>query len=70
MTSSPSAHPEHENEDQTLPVSESTQAMYRQLAIDTYQDDDVLIPCKAKVSASEYGAFVQAWVWVPAPDEA
>lgn len=69
MSDAPTAHSEHENEDQITPVSESTQAMYRQLAKDYYQNDDTLIHDDAPVSVSEFGAFVQAWVWVSAPDD-
>lgn len=38
--------------------------MFRDTAIDMYGSDDVNIDADAVVSIGEYGAFVQAWVWV------
>lgn len=33
-----------------------------------YASDDVEIDDDAKVSSSDLGAYVQAWVWVPYPE--
>ena len=33
-----------------------------------YASDDVEIDDDAKVSGSDLGAYVQAWVWVPYPE--
>ena len=45
---------------------------YRKRARELYakgSDDNVEIDDDAKVSVSDSGAFVQAWVWVPAETE-
>jgi|688.fasta_scaffold365912_4 hypothetical protein len=34
------------------------------VAIDKFMEDDVVIRNEAKVEASRYGAWVEAWVWV------
>jgi len=45
---------------------------YRELAMQQYADDDVMIEDDAVVSISDgaigHGAWVQAWVWVQNPD--
>lgn len=44
-------------------------ATYRELAIAKHQEDgEVEIDSNAIVSESDTGAYVQAWVWVDAPD--
>lgn len=34
-----------------------------------YASDDVEIDDDAKVSSSDLGVYVQAWVWVPYPEQ-
>jgi len=41
---------------------------YRSEAAATWADDDLQIDPEARVSASADGAWVAAWVWVPAPE--
>lgn len=42
-------------------------AVYLDLARER-EDDDLSFDEKPVISVSEDGAFVSAWVWVPAPD--
>ena len=44
----------------------ASDAQYREAARDEYGNDEIEIDDDAKVSPSEHGAFVQAWVWVKA----
>lgn len=39
---------------------------YRTAATESWEGDDIQIDNKAAVSESEDGAWVAAWVWVPA----
>lgn len=41
----------------------------RAMARDTYGSDDCEIDDNAVVSRGDDGAFVQAWVWVPYPEQ-
>jgi hypothetical protein len=38
-------------------------------AREMYASDDIEIDDDAKVSEGDAGAFVQAWVWVPRPEQ-
>ena len=66
--STPSTPSTHESSDQVTASAERVLQNYRQLARDIYQDSDIEISDDASISPSDGGAFVQAWVWVPAPD--
>lgn len=53
------------NVNEDAPVKNATFAQLRVEAMHRYGDgNDVVIDSNARVSWSEYGAFVQAWVWV------
>lgn len=52
-----------------LGVEPNSDDWYIEQAVEQYKDEDIDIDDCPTVSASEFGAWVSAWVWVAKADE-